>query len=225
MKPIKFLMLSMLGGLLSCSEGDSPEVVRISPGFEIEYIDKPGSNLIKNYMINNPDKITELGYNTFEPHGVFEIISITDHDGDVFEYTYADSFSKKGRNGEPCFMLNVNPRKGYGYGDVEKQYTIKYKLPFLLGEDRIEEVTFKFKSVGGDEQYTNFMYNADKIKKYDFSTFMPGQYPLSEDLAAYKDRVNKFHSLMYENGERKSITGHSSDCLIIIPIGEEDIAK
>ncbi len=196
MKVIAHLFLSGLAlcGVMGCREVYAP--VPCSPDITIHYIDKPENDFIKEFIKNNPDE-----------ENLFELISISDKEGNVVEASpYSDFYTH-----QPAiirFFPEIQEHYTSNTPFTEREYTIRYKAPFLFGDDRIEEVKLIYK-VEYYGEFTHVWYNAESVKISD-KTFQS-----TEEATNY-----------YYNGEGIKVTaGASSFINIIIPIGEEDIAK
>lgn len=156
--------MSMLFPLLfGCNDNGNSSLVVFAPSISIEYTDDEGNNLLQMFRDNKtPGPSIEVD------EKMFQIVSLTDEKGVDIEY------SKITVGGERL-TLAFSVRESYSLQSpvVVREYTLKYKIPPILGDDVVEEVMLVYKVDGMNSGFKEVWYNDSKCKYISCESFLP----------------------------------------------------
>lgn len=184
-------------------EPGKPEYV-IGPFIAIEYIDKNNNCLIHSLEID--ESATPI---IVRDKKIFELLSITDEKGNIF---ISDKVTT-GRNEHAALGFHI-PESFTPGSNIMRQYTVKYKIPPILGKDKVEELNLTFNT---DElnNFTTVVYNNKEIKLIDLS-------PILANLSGNENEIDwsavekEMNDALYCGDTIANIEG--SGVLLIIPV-------
>jgi hypothetical protein len=116
----------------------------IHPGFYIEYVDKEGNPVMSE------EELKEL-YEKGER--ILEVLSVTDDKGVSIEFRYGFC---------ACLRTSIFDKLDTRSPKMERQYTVKYKVPRILGES-IEELNLILSVDGYSSKFTKASYNGNEL--------------------------------------------------------------
>lgn len=188
--PISVILLS---GSYNCS-GEAPEVYSFCPEVTIEYVDKEGDAL--KGLLENEDVIN-IKNQIVTDHETFEIVSITNNEGNTVKL-YADEvvlgYDIK-RPPRPAFAFGIEEIFTLKTAEMVREYTIRYKVPIVLGKDHVEELKLVYNVEGTSSHFSQAWYNGLEIKNLIdgdslFRKYLhPSAIAIDED--AIKDELDK----------------------------------
>ena len=134
-----------------------------SPLITIEYTDKKNNNLIKNIDIDK-SAIQVI----IKDKDIFEVVSITD--------TYGESFISDevimGKGERPLIGFFIFESFSLNSPVIERDYIVKYKIPPILGKNKVEELKITF-SVKNKDKFTRISYNNKDLKLVSVRSLIP----------------------------------------------------
>ncbi|MDH6341237.1 hypothetical protein M2480_000387 [Parabacteroides sp. PFB2-12] len=197
----KMLLLFLVAiGLSGCS-GSEDAIVSYTPHIVILYSDGTGFVEMKEM---DKEKIDDSDKNNLE------IISITDEKGDTVQCTVRN-FRKIGQT--VMISLNISEAFSPQKKETKREYTIKYKVPFLLGHDQIEEIKLYYTTrLRGD--FSQILYNNIDIRCVTTDSWEdPTRNPTEEEIAELDAKTDE---LLFSGDTVASLS--ESRVVLIVPV-------
>lgn len=137
-----YALFAVMFGCSGVIDGDAAHP--IAPRVYIEYVDKEGNPVMSE------EELKEL-YEKGER--ILEVLSVTDDKGVSIEFGY-----------DFCACLNTRilDKLDTKSPKMERQYTVKYKVPRILGES-IEELNLILSVDGSYSKFTKVSYNGNEL--------------------------------------------------------------
>jgi hypothetical protein len=201
----KLIIISLMGIMLFGVEGcssDGPEsLCSFSPWVHLIYTDMDGNSSFQE--LNNADKYV-LDKN------IFEIISVKDSEGNIVKIRNVTSGAKQPRPGGMGFTIDETFSLQSPY--TIREYTIKYKVRAIFGEDHIETLYLKYEVV--NPGFTDCRYNNEPVIIVDPWSVVP-EHENADDVDWDKVHQDR-DALLFSGKTTASLSG--DDALIIIPV-------
>jgi hypothetical protein len=190
----------MLFGVEGCSS-DGPSIAVSSPYVVLIYTDMDGNSSFQE--LNNADKYV-LDKN------IFEIISVQDSEGNPVKIRNVSSGVKQPR---PGMGFQIAESYSYRSPDTIREYTIKYKVRAIFGEDHIETLYLKYEVVSFGT-FTDCRYNNESVRIVDPYSVVP-EHENADDVDWDKVHQDR-DALLFSGKTTASLCG--DEALIIIPV-------